>query len=311
MKEILVSVVVVSYNSSEYILDCLESIKDQDYKNLELIITDDYSQDDTIIIAKYWIANNSDRFINVRIIESSSNTGVAPNCNRGLNLVCGSWAKFIAADDMLVRPDSITTYVENIPDNEFVCAIFSDIYRLKFDTYTKIITAYRNLVFSDKISAKEQLKIISKENILFAASAFLNINAICKIGGWDEDINMFEDVTMWNSLLKFGYIFTYVDEPLVVYRFNTESLTQKGKKKINKELIRQRILIFEKYKIPAQSVWYRMYYSICVFILKMVNKSKCDFISRILLDLHRLIYHAGNKPYFIVKILINKYHYRK
>lgn len=311
MKEILVSVVVVSYNSSEYILDCLESIKDQDYKNLELIITDDYSQDDTIRIAKYWVANNSERFINTRIIESCSNTGVAPNCNRGLNLVCGSWAKFIAADDMLVKPNSITTYVENIPKNKSVCAIFSDIYQLKFDTYTKVKIAYCNLLFSQKSSAKEQLKIISKENTLFAASAFLNINAIRKIGGWDEDISMFEDVTMWNSLLKYGYVFTYIDKPLVVYRFNIYSLTQKNKKKINKELIKQRILIFEKYKIPVQSILYKMHFKICVFTLKMADKSKYNSISRILLVFHRFIYHAGNKPYFIVKVLINNYHRKK
>lgn len=46
----LVSVVVICYNSAQYILETLESIKSQSYKNIELIITDDNSSDSTVEI---------------------------------------------------------------------------------------------------------------------------------------------------------------------------------------------------------------------------------------------------------------------
>lgn len=64
----LVSIVVTTYNSSKYVLETLESVKAQTYKNIELIISDDYSLDNTVEICKKWITENSDRFVNTKII---------------------------------------------------------------------------------------------------------------------------------------------------------------------------------------------------------------------------------------------------
>ena len=58
-QDILVSVVVITYNSEKYILETLESIKTQSYKNLELIISDDCSKDDTVMICRDWLDNRS------------------------------------------------------------------------------------------------------------------------------------------------------------------------------------------------------------------------------------------------------------
>ena len=62
MKEPLVSIIVITYNSSKYVLETLESAKAQTYENIELIISDDGSTDDTIKICKNWLEKNQDRF---------------------------------------------------------------------------------------------------------------------------------------------------------------------------------------------------------------------------------------------------------
>ena len=79
-----VSIIVVTYNSSKYILDALASIKDQNYQNFELIISDDCSTDNTIQICTNWVKANQ-AFVNFKttIIKSKTNTGVTANCNRG------------------------------------------------------------------------------------------------------------------------------------------------------------------------------------------------------------------------------------
>ena len=76
-KEELVSVVVVTYNSALTIVETLESVKNQSYQNIELIITDDASKDNTLKLCKDWLDQNGNRFPLFRIIESEKNTGVA------------------------------------------------------------------------------------------------------------------------------------------------------------------------------------------------------------------------------------------
>ena len=95
----LVSIIVITYNSAKYLVDTLESIKDQTYKRIELIISDDFSSDDTISICQNWVAQNAERFVNTNIILAERNTGIPANCNRGGIKAKGEWLKFIAGDD--------------------------------------------------------------------------------------------------------------------------------------------------------------------------------------------------------------------
>ncbi|NJO68906.1 MAG: glycosyltransferase family 2 protein [Bacteroidetes bacterium] len=66
----LVSVIVVTYNSSEFVRYTLESIAKQRYQSIELIITDDCSDDNTIYLCNQWLINNKDRFVRTEIIQS-------------------------------------------------------------------------------------------------------------------------------------------------------------------------------------------------------------------------------------------------
>ncbi len=101
-QEPLVSIVVITYNSSKFVLETLESIRKQTYQNIELIISDDCSKDSTIDICRNWIEKNKNRFVKAELITVERNTGIAPNANRGLKVAKGEWIKFIAGDDMLI-----------------------------------------------------------------------------------------------------------------------------------------------------------------------------------------------------------------
>ena len=113
----LVSVIVITYNSSNYVLETLESAKAQTYKNIELIISDDGSTDTTVGICKNWINQNKERFVAVKCITTGNNTGIAPNCNRGLKEAKGEWLKFIAGDDILMDSciERNMDFVQNSP----------------------------------------------------------------------------------------------------------------------------------------------------------------------------------------------------
>src|SRR5690606_12047202 len=98
----LVSVVVITYNSAKYVLATLESIKAQTYQNIELIVSDDCSNDDTVEICRSWMVENCERFIRTELITTEKNKGIPANCNRGVTASQGLWIKIIAGDDLLL-----------------------------------------------------------------------------------------------------------------------------------------------------------------------------------------------------------------
>jgi glycosyltransferase involved in cell wall biosynthesis len=97
----LVSIVVITYNSSEYVLETLESAKAQTYQNIELIVSDDCSTDDTVETCRRWIAENKERFVRTELITIEKNSGIPANCNRGVRAARGEWVKGIAGDDLM------------------------------------------------------------------------------------------------------------------------------------------------------------------------------------------------------------------
>ena len=103
MNKKLVSVVVVSYNSEKFIVETLESIKNQNYDFIELIICDDCSVDLTVELCINWITKNNKIFKNIELITSMNNYGISVNINKGLNKATGEWIKFIAGDDYLLN----------------------------------------------------------------------------------------------------------------------------------------------------------------------------------------------------------------
>ena len=85
----LVSVFVVSYNAADYICETLESIKAQTYQNIELIVSDDHSSDQTVELANEWIESNKERFVRTELITVDHNTGVSANYNRAIRACRG------------------------------------------------------------------------------------------------------------------------------------------------------------------------------------------------------------------------------
>ncbi|MCG8527285.1 MAG: glycosyltransferase family 2 protein [Opitutales bacterium] len=94
MKHSNISVLIVTYNSEDEILNCLQSIKARDFSgNLELIVVDNNSSDDTV----HRIESSSD---NIRLLKNTWNKGFAKACNQGIE---ASDSEFV----FLVNPDSI------------------------------------------------------------------------------------------------------------------------------------------------------------------------------------------------------------
>lgn len=84
----LFSVVVLTYNQEDLIVDCLQSILSQTYPKIELIVSDDASQDTTLRRVEHWLEKANHRFQRVGILSSSVNKGIPSNYNRLVETYC-------------------------------------------------------------------------------------------------------------------------------------------------------------------------------------------------------------------------------
>ena len=224
----LVSVPVVTYNSSKYVLETLESIKAQTYQNIELIVSDDSSTDDTVEICRKWIVENSNRFVRTELITSPTNTGISANLNRAEAACRGEWVKGIAGDDALCPNcvEELIKYVLKHPEAVFVFSKVS-----VFGSDEQKVSHFENDIFDYsffELPKEEQYRWLIGKSFqpIPAATTFYNRTQAISLGlnRCDERIPMLDDWPKWIKALESGVTFHFVDKPLVRYRISDSSV---------------------------------------------------------------------------------------
>lgn len=97
----LISFIVTSFNYENYVIKTLESIKNQSYENVEIIVVDDMSSDNSVEKIKQFI--NDNKSISVKLIEHSKNKGQMAAMQTGLLSASGQFVSFIDSDDILIK----------------------------------------------------------------------------------------------------------------------------------------------------------------------------------------------------------------
>ena len=233
---VLVSIIVLTFNSSSTVVETLDSIKEQTYSNIELIITDDGSSDATIEICKKWLAFNGKLFCNYNLITVKVNTGTPASCNRALNASNGKWIKIIAGDDVL-KKECIKVNIEYISTNREIEILQTDadMYVDFFEEANFKGTIPTNFKeFFDLIEGKDQYDFLKNVGYALCTPAiFLKKSIIEKVGGFDERFRFLEDLPLWLNLTKANKKFYYHPVSTVNYRSHDKSVAKDGKKYMN------------------------------------------------------------------------------
>jgi len=224
-KNKLVSVVIVSYNSADSITRTLDSIYNQTYPNIELVISDDASNDDTVAVAAEWIEKHKARFSDCILIANEKNQGVAENLNTGIRAATGAYIKDFGADDLLL-PDYLQTHVAYLEESGEDC-VFSNMYAYQIVNGEKRVQDYETPI-GEKfygVSAKDQYKILLRDNCLFSPT-FLATRALYeKHGLYDTRFPLMEDYPYYLKIAKEGTHLNYLDVRLVEYCFAENSIS--------------------------------------------------------------------------------------
>ena len=217
----LISVIIPVYNIEEYVGECIDSVLQQDYKELEIILVDDGSTDGTSVICDEW----TDKDSRVKVIHKE-NGGAASARNTGLDNATGEFIGFVDADDY-IDLDMYEMLLNDIVNNN-ADAARCGIERVSDDGKVENWgTGNTDIVFIDKkqllkdIGAAEGILPVSPCNKLYKSSCIASIR-------YDTRFKFAED-TLFNFMVAKN-INTMVlhDINKYHYSFNSASITNKG-----------------------------------------------------------------------------------
>ena len=222
----LVSVVVITYNSSDTIIETLNSVKIQSYQNVELIVSDDCSTDDTVAVVREWIRMNKERFVTAELLEVQQNTGISPNCNRGIRIAHGEWIKILSGDDRLL-PNALKDYVHFVANID-QCSICFGKFHFWGENQRLV---QQNKIFYEKNyypylrgDWKTQWKRIQEILFVPGPGLFYKKTLLDEIGGFDERFPFADEYPLTYNILEKGHRIYFLDKEVYDYQIRENSL---------------------------------------------------------------------------------------
>jgi glycosyltransferase involved in cell wall biosynthesis len=215
----LVSVVIPAYNAAQWIVESIESIVQQSYRDIEIILVNDGSTDGTAEIARCILQNGPFRYE----IVHQENKGPSAARNRGWRVARGSWIQFLDADD-LIHPRKIEIQiVEGASATADV--IYSDWQRIRWNgsAWDK-----DNYVYSPSIGKEAAADLLRNENFIGLGSQLIRVNALRRLSGFDETHRLVEDVELYIKIAIGNGVFVKAGSsgPLFWYRDHPGSLSK-------------------------------------------------------------------------------------
>lgn len=221
----LVSVAVITYNSSATVLETLDSIYNQTYPNIELIISDDCSTDNTLDVCRKWLSTHERRFSSTRIIVPEANTGVTGNCQRVWESCDTEWLKYIAGDDILL-PNCITDNIEYVSHHPSAMLVFSKavVFGLPTEDIERYLLKYDYTFFN--LSAEKQYEKLLLWCSFPITTAFINRKELYAKGiKYDLRIPFSEERPFFLRISSKGIKFEFFAKETVKYRLRRDSLS--------------------------------------------------------------------------------------
>ena len=164
-----ISVIIPVYNVEEYLESCLESVIKQDYKNLEIILINDGSLDNSLQICEKYKKKD-----NRIIIINKKNGGLSSARNEGLKIAIGEYISFIDSDDFLLSENVYSEMIKLIEDTN-ADLVQGDALKCYSDTEKILLLKLKDRVDFRNIMTSEELFLVSLKNKITYAPVWLNL----------------------------------------------------------------------------------------------------------------------------------------
>ncbi|WP_445159366.1 glycosyltransferase family 2 protein [Mesohalobacter salilacus] len=216
----LVSVIAVCYNHAKFVTETLDSVKNQTYANIELIIMDDCSTDNSVEVIQQWVKETN---YPCQFIAHQDNQGLCKTLNEALNFIKGEYYQGLACDDIIIK-EKIETQVNLFKklDNDYA-VIYSDAYLMN----NKSELYYGNFIQRHKpkmleIPSGDIYEELLLSNYIPAMSVLIKTDSVKNIEGYDENLT-YEDYDLWLRLAK-TFKFYFSDYKSCKYRIHDNNM---------------------------------------------------------------------------------------
>ncbi|GAA4268112.1 glycosyltransferase family 2 protein [Hyunsoonleella aestuarii] len=235
-----VTVICTCYNHEHYVVDALNSILNQTYPNIQLIIIDDCSTDNSVNVIEQWIKGRKD----ILFLKNTQNLGSIKTFNTAYKHVQGEYILDLAADDILLN-HCIHELVNAFADNEFknIGIVYGNI-NLVDEDRNHLSIYYDNT--ENPESGDIYKMVIGRTTKICSIASMIKKTVFDAVGGYDESLS-YEDLDLWVRVSR-NYNFQYIPLVLAEKRELNNSLSAHFLKRNNLsyKLHTSTLKIFEK-----------------------------------------------------------------
>jgi glycosyltransferase involved in cell wall biosynthesis len=207
-----ISAIVACHNYGRYLAGALDSVLGQTHEDLEVIVVDDGSSDETREVIGPFLADPRVRYYR------TEHRGQSPTKNLGIRMARAPLLAFLDADDLWMR-DKLQRQLAVLKADPGLGVVYTR--RLLIDPDGRQLAYPQPSLHRGKV-----LEAMFRTNFVCFSSALVRRSAIKAAGPFDESLNLAIDYDLWLRLAM-SYRFDYVDEPLVQYRTGHANLSQR------------------------------------------------------------------------------------
>lgn len=218
-----VSVLIPTYNYARYLPEAIESVLEQDFRDFELLISDDCSTDNSAEVIARYAARDS----RIRFQIHPKNLGMVENWNWCLSQARGEFIKFIFGDDKLLSPSALGKMAA-LMESDSAISLVSTASRV-IDTRSKAIETRNNFQPGICDGKKIILRCMEQPANLIGEPTLVMFRKHQAARGFDARYRQLADLEMWFHLLEKGK-FGHLGEPLCAFRRHDSQQTNANRK---------------------------------------------------------------------------------
>ncbi|WP_310555424.1 glycosyltransferase [Flavobacterium sp.] len=218
----LVSIICLCYNHEKYVVEALNSVINQSYKNIQLIIVDDCSTDSSVAVIQNWLL----AYPEIQFISNHINLGNTKSFNIALQSVTGAYIIDLAADDILM-PNCVALQLECFTKTSYknTGVVYGNVELITengdFDSYYFPVNEQKKVI-EKRNTGNIYSSILAGGNSLCSVSAMSTRKVFDELNGYDENL-YYEDLDFWIRVAR-NYDFDFIDKILVQKRVLKNSL---------------------------------------------------------------------------------------
>jgi len=295
-KKTLVTVIALCYNHENFVLESLQSVVNQEFNKMELIVVDDFSVDGSRAKILKFFENNP----SVQLIFNQENLGNCRSFNQALKIARGKYIIDLSTDDVML-PNRISEQVKVFENSANIGIVFSDCEyinakseKLNNLTYNRQRKQVLELPIGDVYA-----KLLAKKLYINPPTMMVRKELFDKLGGYDESLT-YEDFDFWvrsARITDFGYVPKILIQQRKIEGSHSAKFIQKrntlipSKLKVcqkafllNETEAENLALIIQLKGLLRQS-FFTEHFEVALQVIGMLDKLDCQYLEKKILEI--------------------------